>query len=72
MDPVSTLFVKDASKTFQQTTKKTTVTFVVNGALGLMAGVDPGFVERGFICIKVWGFALLILSLFLKYPMKMK
>ena len=28
------------------------------------AGVDPGFLERGFICIKVWGFALLILSHF--------
>ena len=26
--------------------------------------VDPGFPERGFICIKVWGFALLILSHF--------
>ena len=23
--------------------------------------VDPGFLERGFICIKVWGFALLSL-----------
>ena len=30
------------------------------------------FMERGFICIKVWGFDLLILSHFLKYPMKMK
>ena len=29
-----------------------------------LAGVDPGFLERGFICIKVWGFALLILSHF--------
>ena len=35
-------------------------------------GVDPGFLERGFICIKVWGFALLIYLIFLKYPMKMK
>ena len=26
--------------------------------------VDPGFIERGFIYIKVWGFALLILSHF--------
>ena len=25
---------------------------------------DPGFLERGFIFIKVWGFALLILSHF--------
>ena len=24
-------------------------------------GADPGFLEREFICIKVWGFALLIL-----------
>ena len=28
------------------------------------AVADPGFLERGFICIKVWGFALLILSHF--------
>ena len=34
---------------------------------------DSGFLERGFLCIKVHrGFALLILSHFLKYPMKMK
>ena len=26
------------------------------------AEVDPGFLERWFICITVWGFALLILS----------
>ena len=25
---------------------------------------DPGFLERGLICIKVWGFALLIVSHF--------
>ena len=25
---------------------------------------DPGFLERGLICIKGWGFALLILSHF--------
>ena len=29
------------------------------------AGMDPGFIKRGFICIKVWGFALLILSYFI-------
>ena len=29
-------------------------------------GADPGFLERGFICIKVWGFPLLILSNFYK------
>ena len=28
----------------------------------LIPGSDPGFLERGFICIKVWGFFLLILS----------
>ena len=28
------------------------------------SGADPGFLERGFICIKVWGLALLILSHF--------
>ena len=27
-------------------------------------GADPGFLESGFINIKVWGFALLILSHF--------
>ena len=27
-------------------------------------GEDPGFLERGFICIKVWGFALPVLSNF--------
>ena len=26
-------------------------------------GADPGFLERGFKCIKVWGFALLIVSI---------
>ena len=35
-------------------------------------GVDPGFLEREFICIKVRGFALLNLSIVLKYCMKMK
>ena len=35
--------------------------------------VDPGFLERGSICIKVWGFAFADFYLiFLKYPMKMK
>ena len=39
-------------------------------------GADPGFQEIGFICasinVCVWGLALLILSHFFKYPMKMK
>ena len=29
-------------------------------------------VGGGVVCIKVWGFALLILSNLMKYPMKMK
>ena len=29
-----------------------------------LSGADPGFLERGFICLKVWGFALLFLSNF--------
>ena len=29
-------------------------------------GADPGFLERGFICIAVWGFALLIYLICLK------
>ena len=28
----------------------------------LIAGADQGLLERGFIFIKVWGFALMILS----------
>ena len=31
-----------------------------------LTGANPGFQERGFECIKVWGFALLILSHFSK------
>ena len=37
-----------------------------------ISGAYPGFLERGFICIKVCGFALLILFHFFKYPLKMK
>ena len=33
---------------------------------------DPRFLERGFICINAWLFALLINLNFLKYRMKMK
>ena len=36
----------------------------------LETGADPGFLERGFMCINERGFALLILSH--KSPMKMK
>ena len=31
-----------------------------------LAGADPGFLEKEFMCIKVWGFTLLILSHFSK------
>ena len=31
-----------------------------------LTGADPGFLERVFVCINVWGFALLILSHFSK------
>ena len=34
-----------------------------------VAAADPGFLGRGFLCIKVWGFALLFLSQFVKYTM---
>ena len=34
------------------------------GQMRLHTGADPGFLERGFMCIKGWGFALLILSRF--------
>ena len=40
----------------------------VVGIINLL-GVDPGFLERGFICINVGGFALQTLSLiFLNIP----
>ena len=29
-----------------------------------VSGADPGFLERGFIYIRVWGLAMLILSHF--------
>ena len=35
-----------------------------NGICYSFSGADPGFLERGFICIKGWGFVLLILSHF--------
>ena len=36
------------------------------------AGAGPGFLERGFICIKGWGSFCLFYLVFLKYSMKMK
>ena len=35
-----------------------------------LPGVDPGFLERGFICIKVWGSFCWFYLISLKYPMK--
>ena len=37
-------------------------------ALKPFSGPDPGFLERGFICKKWWGFALMILSHFFNIP----
>ena len=37
---------------------------VVVFELHILPGAEPGFLERGFICIKVWGLPLLILSNF--------
>ena len=37
-----------------------------------MSGADPGFLKRGFKCIKVLDFALLSLTHFSKYAMKTK
>ena len=42
------------------------------GWIPIRLGVDPGFLERGFLCIKVWGVCLPISLIFLKYPMKME
>ena len=39
----------------------------INGCtcgIGRQSGADAGFLERGFICIKVWGFDVLVLSHF--------
>ena len=35
-------------------------------------GVDPGFLDRGFICIKGWGSICWFYLMFLHFPMKMK
>ena len=36
-----------------------------------IAGMDPGFQKRGFICIKVWGFRFAdFISIFLNIPCK--
>ena len=39
---------------------------ILSWRLIMKSGADPGFLERGFICLKVWEFALLILSNFSK------
>ena len=39
----------------------------------IQSGAGPGFLERGFMCLKVCvGGRFAVLSHFLKYPMKMK
>ena len=63
-------------KRIQENLAKKPVRTRVRKAGGLVSfftvlGADPGFLEWRFICIRVWGFALLILSHFHKYPMKM-
>ena len=40
------------------------VTHYLVGLIWRHPWAEPGFLERGFICIKVWGFALLNLSHF--------
>ena len=45
---------------------------IPNCCKGYSTGADPGFLERGFKCLKVWWFALLIYLIFLKYLMTMK
>ena len=34
------------------------------GLYSATSGADLGFLERGFICVKMWGLALLVLSRF--------
>ena len=51
--------------------------YVLNEAVHIIfnlynSGADPGFLERGFICIKVWGSLCCFYLIFLKYSMKMK
>ena len=51
---LNALYLKETS-----TDEACTIRFIVPSS-----GADPGFLKRGFICVKVWGFALLILSNF--------
>ena len=36
------------------------------------SGADPGFLERGFLCIKVWGSRCGFYLIFIKYPTETK
>ena len=40
------------------------VSYTIRSGHTPLAGADPEYLERGFICIKLWGLALLILSQF--------
>ena len=44
--------------------KEILITQIIDGTNYMKVGADPGFLERGFVFIKVWGLALLILSQF--------
>ena len=48
---------------------KVLINIRVEQKLVRVAGADPGFLGRGFLCIKVWGFALLFYLIFVKYTM---
>ena len=41
-----------------------TIMFCRCDVVMLYPEADPGLLERGYICLKVWGFAMFILSLF--------
>ena len=67
------LFLKKTKQTKQSIWFEMVLLIICNILLTIKrTGADPGFLESGYIYINVWGFVLLILSHFLKYPMKMK
>ena len=48
----------------QASNASSTILIIKMFILDSRPGADPGFIERGFMFIKGWGFALLILSHF--------
>ena len=46
------------------------LTFFVIKTICLITGADPGFLERGFICIKGWGLTADFVTVFLNIPRK--